>query len=104
MVQILDPATGAATGIGMVFMVPVVLPIAPPTSKLVGSAFLGPDGKPLGGTVTLEGPAYAQTRVLLKRSAMTEEAKAELDAAEAAERRRLLTGIGLPAPPDTPQG
>jgi hypothetical protein len=91
--QILDPETGEPTGTGLIFLVPVVVPLEMPTSKLI-SGFLGPDGKPMG-SAKLEGPPFAQARVLVPRKSLTDAARAELKAAEDAERARVLAGIGI---------
>lgn len=89
-VQILDPATREPTGeTGMVFLVPVVVPLALPT--VAQSSIVLPGGAP-AGTLRLEGPIGAVCRVLIPRASMTAAASAELASHERMERAAIMGG------------
>lgn len=78
--QVMDPETGLPCGTGLLFLVPVVLPIEVP--KIAGG-MLGADGRPLG-QMQLELPPGALARVLVPRKHLTPEGKAEVEALSAA--------------------
>ena len=74
--QVMDPETGLPCGTGLLFLVPVVLPMEVP--KIAGG-MLGANGKPLG-QMQLELPPGALARVLVPRKHLTPEGKAEIKA------------------------
>tara|TARA_R110002020_G_scaffold29513_2_gene93034 strand:- start:518 stop:1039 length:522 start_codon:yes stop_codon:yes gene_type:complete len=69
-VTLQDPQTGERLSAGMVILVPIVVPIAPPP---IVSGVVGPSG----ARTSMAGPPGASVRILLPRESMTAEALAE---------------------------
>jgi hypothetical protein len=84
-----EPGTDRVIGHAIMFLVPVVLPYEVPK---VASAIMGTDGKPIS-SITMDGPPFALTRVIMPRKHLTEAAKKEL---EHVVRSHVLMGLTHP--------